>query len=333
MTGLENLLQNESERVSGGQIVAVMNTFLELDGKLPANSNTGLREKTLSSLLADNQAKVVGEVTEEDLTNFTTTGRMLAEIARYDLEKTDMLADKTLIAQETDNPQLIDYALSLVNVRGTKLIAEEEQWREELQNGKHYYIVEFSTLSSLKSLDNTLSQDDTLSKQIGMLDAFGNALSIHRGFANLRGNLRWPLVIAVAVTVVIVIFSQIYLIDHDTANLALYRTLGATTWDILVVLFEYLLLVGTGIIIIALMIGTAIALVVTGVSSKHLMEILKEFYEVVPHTTILVGVSTEMLIIKLIILGSIPVSLLLMLDQFSTQRLSQKLKQAQFMVK
>ncbi len=186
------------------------------------------------------------------------------------------------------------------------------------------YLIRFPTLSqALAYQDNVYAH----SSSITMYELFSNALGTYRSFRDSNAKTMLLLRnIALFISIVIVIGTFVYLLDQDLKAMVIYRALGATTADLWLISLGYLLEISLSLIIYALLGGIIFALIISGIDSNYLRSCFSGLYNTAPPHTVLLGWSSTALWVILSVIVAAPISLLLMLDQFSVKRLSQKLK-------
>ena len=135
-------------------------------------------------------------------------------------------------------------------------------------------------------------------------------------------------VVLLIVATLIAVMSFAHLIDQDAATVALYRAMGASTGDIYLVYFLYLvelcLLAMVATVVIAF--GLIAGLAVTSVGA--LAERLQEFYGLMelPQVT-LFRLNGAFWAILVVILAVAPLTLVLTMRRFSAKHLAKKMKE------
>lgn len=158
-------------------------------------------------------------------------------------------------------------------------------------------------------------------------DLFGTTLSVANSFNMQRALLMAAGVVLLIVATLVAVMSFAHLIDQDAATVALYRAMGASTADIYLVYFLYLvelcLLAIVATVVIAF--GLIVVLAVTSVGA--LAERLQEFYSLVevPQVT-LFQLNGAFWVILVLILAVAPLTLVLTMRRFSAKHIAKKLK-------
>ena len=125
----------------------------------------------------------------------------------------------------------------------------------------------------------------------------------------------------------ILAFTMAHIISQNTKVIVLYRSLGASKWQLMLIYFAYMVLLCMRAIIFAAAVGIALAGCATIVGWSYFSAQLLATYPEMPHYwPILMGVNWQCLQIILGMLGAVPFSFLLCLDQFSSKKLALKLK-------
>lgn len=159
-------------------------------------------------------------------------------------------------------------------------------------------------------------------------DLFGTTLMVVNSF-----NMQKVLLIAVEILLLIVatlvaVLTFAHLIDQDAATVALYRAMGASTSNIYLIYFLYLI----ELCLLAVVVAMVIAFVFIGLlaitSIGALAERLQEFYNLkyLPEVTLFRFNGAFWAIIVTIMLVA-PLSLLLTMRRFSAKHIAKKLKE------
>ena len=159
-------------------------------------------------------------------------------------------------------------------------------------------------------------------------DLFGTTLSVVSSFNMQRVLLLAAGVVLLIVATLIAVMSFAHLIDQDAATVALYRAMGASTGDIYLVYFLYLvelcLLAMVATVVIAF--GLIAGLAVTSVGA--LAERLQEFYGLMELPQVaLFRLNGAFWAILVVILAVAPLTLVLTMRRFSAKHLAKKMKE------
>ena len=159
-------------------------------------------------------------------------------------------------------------------------------------------------------------------------DLFSNTISVARSFAGLKNMLVVIEVILLIVAVVIATLTFGHMIDQDAATIALYRAMGATKLQILLIYLCYLV----ELCILALGVCLVIALGIAGVTALmnagELSQKLQEFYRLAEAPRVwFVALNWVTWTVVGAVLVIAPVTLILADRHFSARNIAQKLKE------
>lgn len=134
-------------------------------------------------------------------------------------------------------------------------------------------------------------------------------------------------IVLVAVAAFILAFTMAHLLTSNAKTFVLYRTVGASKGQILLIYFMYLLRLCAWAAIFAVVLALVLAGIMTGVGWNYLAEVLADFYPTAPQfAPILIGVNWRCAEVILWMFATVPVAFLLCLDQFSDKKMVQRLK-------
>lgn len=159
-------------------------------------------------------------------------------------------------------------------------------------------------------------------------DLFGTTLGVVNSFNTQKVLLIAVEILLLIVATIIAVMTFAHLIDQDAATVALYRAMGASTSNIYLIYFLYLvelclLAIVSTIIIAFLFIG-----VLSLTSAVALAERLREFYGLnyLPQV-MLFRFNGAFWFILLVVMVVAPLSLLLTMRRFSAKHIAKKLKE------
>ncbi len=160
------------------------------------------------------------------------------------------------------------------------------------------------------------------------MDIFGRVIYLRLDFDNLQFMLTAIEILFIIIAVLIATFTFAHLIDQDAATVALYRSLGASTGNIYLIYFLYLvelcLLAVLSCIMIAFVFSGAMWLFNAGALAERLKEyyILKDLPKVnlFGFNSAFFGIVGSIMIIA-------PISLLFTMRRFSAKHIAKKLKE------
>lgn len=161
-----------------------------------------------------------------------------------------------------------------------------------------------------------------------IVELFSNQVRAYRYFREKnRSFVRPASIVLMIVSAFILAFTMAHLIASSTKTFVLYRSIGASRVQLLIIYFVYLMELCVRAAIFAICLGLVLAAIMTGVGWNYLLERLIEVYPNVPEfPPILLGVNWQCFEVIGCMFFAAPVSFLLCLDQFSNKKIAQKLK-------
>lgn len=161
-----------------------------------------------------------------------------------------------------------------------------------------------------------------------IVELFSNQVRAYRYFREKnRSFVRPASIVLMIVSAFILAFTMAHLIASSTKTFVLYRSIGASRVQLLIIYFVYLMELCVRAAIFAICLGLVLAAIMTGVGWNYLLERLIEVYPNVPEfPPILLGVNWQCFEVIVCMFLAAPVSFLLCLDQFSNKKIAQKLK-------
>lgn len=161
-----------------------------------------------------------------------------------------------------------------------------------------------------------------------IVELFGNQIGVYRYFRDKNKDFVYPIsIVLIGVSAFILAFTMAHLIASSTKTFVLYRSIGASRWQILLIYFAYLLELCVWAAIFAITLALVLAGIATAVCWKQLLAQLTVIYSDAPKFwPILVGVNSQCIEVVLCMFLAAPISFLLCLDQFSSKKIAQKLK-------
>lgn len=160
------------------------------------------------------------------------------------------------------------------------------------------------------------------------MDTFGRVIYLENDFNNLQFMLTTVQILFIIVAIIIATFTFAHLIDSDAATVALYRSLGASTGNIYLIYFLYLV----ELCMLAVLSCIVIAFIIVGImwmlNADALAERLKEYYILkdLPKVN-LFGFNGMFFWIIGSIMVIAPFSLALTMRHFSAKHIAKKLKE------
>ncbi len=161
-----------------------------------------------------------------------------------------------------------------------------------------------------------------------IVELFSNQVRAYRYFREKnRSFVRPASIVLMIVSAFIIAFTMAHLIASSTKTFVLYRSIGASKSQLLIIYFVYLMELCVRAAIFAICLGLVLAAIMTGVGWNYLLERLIEVYPNVPEfPPILLGINWQCFEVIVCMFLAAPVSFLLCLDQFSNKKIAQKLK-------
>ena len=199
------------------------------------------------------------------------------------------------------------------------------------------YIVEFPNYESAVNYYYDIYAEKSIPKNVEIgdrkyellnMDTFGRVIHLKYDFDNLQFMLTAIEILFIVIAILVATFTFAHLIDQDAATIALYRSLGASTWNIYLIYFLYLV----ELCLLAVLSCILIAFIIVGVmwlcNAGALAERLKEYYILkdLPKVN-LFGFNGMFFWITGAIMIVAPISLVLTMRRFSVKHIAKKLKE------
>lgn len=193
-----------------------------------------------------------------------------------------------------------------------------------------YSLIRFANTADLTSF---LDTSDTKERRSGREDPliamslFSNTAGIVQSFFDTDRILFIAETILMVVAVIITAFTFIHLIDQERSSVALYRSLGATTRDLLLTYLLYLLGLCLISIFVSIVIGIILVAAMSSTNASILATSLQSTYGLsfTPHVFLL-GIDHRFFIIIFCTLFTAPLALLLSQDRLSSKHLASSMK-------
>ena len=199
------------------------------------------------------------------------------------------------------------------------------------------YIVEFPNYESAVNYYYDIYAEKSIPKNVEIgdrkyellnMDTFGRVIHLKYDFDNLQFMLTAIEILFIVIAILVATFTFAHLIDQDAATVALYRSLGASTGNIYLIYFLYLV----ELCLLAVLSCILIAFIIVGVmwlcNAGALAERLKEYYILkdLPKVN-LFGFNGMFFWIIGAIMIIAPISLVLTMRRFSVKHIAKKLKE------
>lgn len=161
-----------------------------------------------------------------------------------------------------------------------------------------------------------------------IVELFGNQMAVYGYFRRMEGNLIVSIVLVLTVVAaVIAMLMMSYTLVRNMKTFALYRTLGASRKQVLLIGLVYLGELWGMAMILAVLMAVVLAGVATLVGWQYLSGKLGEVYPGMSgFRPILIGWSWKSWAVIVVMMLLVPVTLILSLDQFSTKKMAWRLK-------
>lgn len=166
------------------------------------------------------------------------------------------------------------------------------------------------------------------SENYQIVELFGNQISVYRYFCEKNKDFIRPITIALMiVSVFILAFTMAHLITSSTKTFVLYRSIGASKSQLLLIYFGYLLELCIRAAGFAILLALILAGVATTVGWNYLSDQFTTTFPDSPaYWPVLIGANWRCVWVIIGMFSVTPISFLLCLDQFSNRKLAQKLK-------
>lgn len=159
-------------------------------------------------------------------------------------------------------------------------------------------------------------------------EPYTNQMSAYDYFYTMKHNLHPLLIILVVAAILILTFTTAHLIAESSQSITLYRSLGASRWQIFAIYLAYLLELCLSAALFAIILALLLAGLATAISWQYLQTTLTEFYPLAsPHPPILLGINWACFGIIAAMFLAAPGAFLLSIDQFSSKKIAFRLKE------
>lgn len=244
----------------------------------------------------------------------------------------DATDGEVYLANSYNNKAKPNLILERVQKFGGEMISLTNEQKAEISEEIPESVV-IAKFSNLKNAYEYYSKADTRELHYSaddyqIAELFSNQINAYRYFRDKNKDFIWPAsLILMAVSAFILAFTMAHLIASSTKTFVLYRSIGASKGQILLIYFVYLLELCIKAAVFAVVLALLIAGVTTAVGWNYLLEQLTTLYPQTPQfLPILLGVNWRCLETIVCMFLAAPVSFLLCLDQFSNKKIAQKLK-------
>lgn len=164
--------------------------------------------------------------------------------------------------------------------------------------------------------------------QYTTMEVYSAQTSAYGAVKRAEQTLRFFEIVLLVVAAVVLVFTFVHLIDHEVQTIALYRALGATTGNIVMIYLIYLLELCVLAIIFATLVGTVMAFAINLFDAQALAIWIEHEYELEIDTALILwGLNWHYLQIVLLMLMLVPVTFILTFDRMSPNNIARRLKQ------
>lgn len=155
----------------------------------------------------------------------------------------------------------------------------------------------------------------------------GDQVTTYAQFKRFKDDLRPFYITFIVASVFVASLTLAHTLSQNSTTFALYRSLGASRWQILALTSYYLLMSCFKILLLAIFISLLLSALASIVFSSHLSGALTSTYPASAHfAPILIGVNLPYILTSLSVFLCAPLSTLLSIDQLSINKLNLKLK-------
>lgn len=271
----------------------------------------------------ENHGEVIQQITEEDLENYSTPLMMLADLAGLSPEQVELIPSSFSINYDLQNFNLANFFLDKIPAYQLPFDNDMDLLKMSLANAQ-IALVKFPDVKTAFSCSQELAQHHS---NVSRSEVFSNLYNIYVNFRTENTSTKILSIAALVIAIIIIVATFVYLLDQNLHAMVVYRALGASSKDLLVISLGYLLEISLALLIYVVVLAIVGASIFSMINFNYVGEFFRQVYHVAQPEVWLVGWNQMVLWVSLAVLLSAPVSLLLMLDQFSVKRLSQRLKQ------
>lgn len=296
--------------------------------------DTAIYEKNDASALPfyDNPSDLIEEYTHKIIS--------LPDAELYIARVSPNHANNIIQLPESNFPNLLNLPLELMsNVSGDTIILDDGSAavRDFLSSAppdntvtfmpSTSLIVRFTNPEDAYKYNLALEHLNTIATHTMSFDLFGNQTSVIRGYDTLNNLLLIPLLGLIFVAIFIMSLTFVSLIRQNAAIVALYRSVGATRRDLVLVHLVYLFELCFFTLIFALALGLFFAFLISNANSDALSAAIADNYMIErPGFIFLVGPNWQTFLMLGLILLIPFVATLLTFDQLSAKNLARRLK-------
>jgi len=191
-------------------------------------------------------------------------------------------------------------------------------------------ILEFSKFSD--AYDFYKTENCALERNLEKCSSFtakelvGNRLQTKDALDTLSIILNYAGAILLLIAVTISVFTFMRLVSENAQSVALYRSLGASTFDIFFIYFAYLFELSLITMFVATLLGIATSAAISLKNASALSAIFASVYARSIPISVLFGIGRGVIRIYLAILATAPLCSILTVDQLSTKNIAKRIR-------
>lgn len=230
-------------------------------------------------------------------------------------------------------------------IEAMRIRAKQEQEENEIETGGNWWaaenevqegsevelleiekkVIKFETAEEAYDYIEEMNKNQN---NVRAREIFGNQTSVVAAIKNAEKTLGFAMWALTVVAVIIMAVTFAHLISMEVRTVMLYRSMGATTGQVVMIYLAYLVELCLMAVVVATVIGALIAGVMTIMNAAELERVLSRYYEVERGGRILLwGWSAKYWCIVGLMMLIAPVAFLLIYDQLSVKYLARKLKE------
>lgn len=217
-----------------------------------------------------------------------------------------------------DNSQIVKDFMTKFNFTYYATILEFEK----LEDAYKYYQYENHIVDP-----NIWSNNDYKKAKHTISELLTNKIQTVYKFKLFKFMISFANYVLLVVAVIVIVFTFLKLINQDSKLMALYRSLGATGFDVFLIYFWYILeLCLLAIVYSFVVAGTLVLIISNHYSADFNSEISLFFGRILTDFKIFIGFNQELVQIVMVILLSAPLVSILTIDQLSMKNTAKRLK-------
>ncbi|MBR3257076.1 ABC transporter permease [Candidatus Saccharibacteria bacterium] len=193
-------------------------------------------------------------------------------------------------------------------------------------------IIQFNSAKSAAefySAENcALEQNSANCADFTLFELAGNRVEAKEALMKIYRAFGYDEMAILLIAISISVFTFVRLIEENVQSIALYRSLGASTLDVVTIHFFYLLELSFLTAVLSVIIAVGMAVFVSIKDATALSSIFSSMFAAKQSLGIILGIGPEALKVFLSILLTAPICSILSVDQFSSKNIAKKLKKS-----